>query len=36
MGGAFTTYYVLVLLLRVRREIIASKIRAIRLRQVHG
>jgi heme exporter protein C len=36
MALAFTTYYVWVLLLRVRGEIIANKIRVIRLRQVHG
>ena len=36
MGLAFTSYYVLVLLIRMRREVISSKIRAIRLKQVHG
>ena len=36
MALAFTAYYVWVLLLRVRGEIIANKIRVIRLRQVHG
>ncbi|MCW8836052.1 MAG: heme transporter HemC, partial [Rhodospirillales bacterium] len=36
MIGAFTTYYLLVILLRIRREIIAGKVRAIRLRQVHA
>lgn len=36
MALAFTAYYVWVLLLRVRGEIIASKIRVIRLKQVHG
>ncbi len=36
MVGAFTTYYLWVLLLRVRSEIVANKIRALRLRQVHG
>jgi len=36
MAGAFTTYYLWVLLVRVRGEIIANKIRVLRLRQVHG
>ncbi len=36
MSLAYTTYYVWVLLLRIRGEIIAAKIRAIRIRQVHG
>ena len=36
MALAFTAYYVWVLLLRVRGEIIANKIRVIRLKQVHG
>ena len=36
MVGAFTAYYLWVVLLRVRGEIIANKIRALRLRQVHG
>ncbi len=36
MALAFTTYYLWVLLVRVRAEIISGKIRAIRLRQVHG
>jgi heme exporter protein C len=36
MALAFTTYYFLVLALRVRGEIIAQKIRALRLRQVYA
>ena len=36
MALAFTTYYVWVLLLRVRGELIGRRIRAIRLRQTHG
>jgi heme exporter protein C len=36
MVGAFTVYYLWVVLLRVRGEIVANKIRALRLRQVHG
>ena len=36
MALAFTTYYFWVLLVRLRAEIISGKIRAIRLRQVHG
>lgn len=36
MAGAFTAYYLWVLLVRVRGEIIANKIRVLRLRQVHG
>jgi heme exporter protein C len=36
MMAGFTTYYLWVLLLRVRGEIVANKIRALRLRQVHG
>lgn len=36
MGLAFKTYYVWVVLVRVRGEILANKIRAIRFRQVHG
>ncbi len=36
MAAAFTTYYLWVVLLRVRGEIVANKIRALRLRQVHG
>ena len=36
MALAFKLYYVWVLLVRVKCEIVASKIRAIRLRQVHG
>ena len=36
MALAFTTYYVWVLMVRVRGEIIANKIRILRLRQVHG
>ena len=36
MVVAFTTYYGWVLMVRMRSEIIAGRIRAIRLRQVHG
>ena len=36
MALAFTAYYVWVLLLRLRGEIVSSKIRAIRVRQAHG
>ncbi len=36
MGLAFTTYYVWVLLIRIRREIIATKIRALQMRQAAG
>ena len=36
MAIAYTTYYVWVLLVRVRAEIIANKIRVLRLKQVHG
>ncbi len=36
MALAFTTYYFWVLLVRLRAEIISGKIRAVRLRQVHG
>jgi heme exporter protein C len=36
MAAGFTTYYLWVLLVRVRGEIVANKIRALRLRQVHG
>ncbi len=36
MALAFTTYYVWVLMVRVRGEIIANKIRVLRLKQVHG
>jgi heme exporter protein C len=36
MALAFTSYYFWVVLLRVRGEIIAGKIRGLRLRQVHG
>jgi heme exporter protein C len=36
MAGGFTTYYLYVLLVRLRAEIVAGKIRALRLRQVHG
>ncbi len=36
MAGAFTCYYFWVVLVRVRGEIIASRIRGLRLRQVHG
>jgi heme exporter protein C len=36
MAMAFTSYYFWVVLLRVRGEIIAGKIRGLRLRQVHG
>lgn len=36
MGLAFKAYYVWVVLIRVRGEILANKIRALRFRQVHG
>ncbi len=36
MGVGFTTYFVTILILRVRAEIAGTKIRAIRLMQVHG
>ncbi len=36
MGLAFTTYYVWVLLIRMRREIVATKIRALQRRQAAG
>ncbi|MDP7667450.1 MAG: heme ABC transporter permease [Rhodospirillales bacterium] len=36
MAGAYTAYYVWVLLLRVRGEIIAVKIRALQMRQAGG
>ncbi len=36
MGVGFTTFFVTVLLVRVRSEIMASKIRAIRLMQIHS
>jgi heme exporter protein C len=36
MMAGFTTYYLWVMLLRVRGEIVANKIRVLRLRQVHG
>jgi len=36
MAVAFKTYYIWVLLVRIRAAIIANKIRILRLRQVHG
>ncbi|HIJ37260.1 MAG TPA: heme ABC transporter permease [Rhodospirillaceae bacterium] len=36
MGVGFTMFFVTVLLLRVRLEVLAAKIRAIRLTQIHG
>ncbi len=36
MALAYKTYYVWVLLVRIRAEIVANKIRILRLRQVHG
>jgi heme exporter protein C len=36
MGLAYTTYYLWVLLLRLRGEIVAGKVRAIRLSRAHG
>jgi len=36
MAAGFTTYYLWVLMLRLRGEIVAGKVRALRLRQVHG
>ena len=35
MGVGFTSYYVWVLLIRIRAEICANKVRSLRLRQVH-
>ncbi|MBL6932050.1 MAG: heme ABC transporter permease [Rhodospirillales bacterium] len=36
MAVAFNTYYLWVLLIRIRAEIVANKIRILRLKQVHG
>lgn len=36
MAVGFTTYFVCVLILRVRTEILSAKIRSIRMTQVHG
>ncbi len=36
MGLAFTTFFVTILLMRVRSEILAVKVRAIRLTQIHS
>lgn len=36
MALAFKTYYVWVLLVRIRQELTANKVRILRLRQVHG
>ncbi len=36
MAVAFTTYYLWVLLIRIRAEIVGNKIRIARLKQVHG
>jgi heme exporter protein C len=36
MGVGFTTYFLWIVLVRIRTEIVAGKIRALRLRQVHG
>jgi len=36
MAVGYTTFYIWIAMLRIRREIIANKIRAIRLRQVNG
>ena len=36
MAIGFTTYYLWVMLIRVRGEIYANKVRSLRLRQVHG
>jgi len=36
MAAGFTCYYLWVMLVRIRGEMLAGKIRAIRLRQVHG
>ncbi|MBL8658342.1 MAG: heme ABC transporter permease [Rhodospirillales bacterium] len=36
MAAGFTTYYFYVVLLRLRAEIVAGKIKALRLRQVYG
>ncbi len=36
MAVAYTTYYLWVLLIRIRAEIVANKVRILRLKQVHG
>ena len=36
MAVAFKTYYVWVLLVRIRQELTANKVRILRMRQVHG
>jgi len=36
MAAGFTCYYLWVMLVRIRGEVLAGKIRAIRLRQIHG
>ncbi len=36
MAAGFTTYYLWVVMLRIKSEILANKIRVLRLRQVHG
>lgn len=36
MALAFKTYYVWILLVRIRQELTANKVRILRLRQVHG
>jgi len=36
MGAGFTAYFLWVLMLRLRAEVVAAKVRALRLRQVRG
>ncbi len=36
MAFAFKTYYVWVLLVRMRQEMTANKVRILRLKQAHG
>jgi heme exporter protein C len=36
MAVAYTTFYLWVLLIRIRAEVVANKIRILRLKQVHG
>jgi len=36
MAVAFKTYYVWILLVRIRQELTANKVRILRMRQVHG
>lgn len=36
MGGAFTTYFITILLIRVRGELAASKVRSLSVMEIHG